>query len=67
MQKETLYIQNISCGHCVAAIERELKALSGVRKVKSDQATKQVEVEWESPATIAIIKRKLTEINYPAV
>ena len=67
MQKETLNIPNISCGHCVAAIEGELNLISGVTAVKGDPDTKQVVVHWDSPATIEAIKKVLADINYPAV
>jgi copper chaperone len=66
MQKETLHIPNISCKHCVAAIEGELKLISGVAVVKGDPDTKQVDVQWKSPATLDIIKKVLADINYPA-
>jgi copper chaperone len=65
MQKETLNIPNISCGHCVAAIEKELKSISGVSAVNGNSDTKEVEVQWKSPATLDIIKRALADINYP--
>lgn len=66
MQKETLNIPNISCGHCVAAIEGELKLISGVTAVSGNPDKKQVDVQWESPATIDIIQKALSDINYPA-
>ena len=66
MQKETLNIPNISCKHCVAAIERELKLISGVTAVNANADRKQVDVQWEPPATIVIIKKALADIDYPA-
>lgn len=66
MQQETLNIPNISCGHCVAAIENELKDLPGVHKVSGSVDTKQVTVQWDSPATLEGIRKALEEINYPA-
>lgn len=66
MQKETLNIPNISCEHCVTAIESELKLISGVMAVSGNPDKKQVDVQWESPATIDIIKKVLSDINYPA-
>jgi copper chaperone len=66
MQKETLNVPNISCGHCVSAIESELSEVEGVNSVKADAATKTVTVQWEAPASIDGIRATLTEINYPA-
>lgn len=66
MQKETLNIPNISCGHCVRAIENELKTIPGVTAVSGNPDSKRVEVKWDLPATIDIIKQALADINYPA-
>jgi copper chaperone len=66
MDQETLRIPNISCGHCVSAIEAELAELDGVTTVKADAETKTVTVEWDAPASIEDIRATLTEINYPA-
>ncbi len=59
MEKRTLSIPNISCGHCVMTIKNELSELVGVKYVEGDTAGKSISVEWESPTT-------LQETNYPA-
>jgi copper chaperone CopZ len=66
MAQATLNVPNISCGHCVSAIESELVDVQGVTTVKADAATKTVTVEWDAPASIEGIRATLTEINYPA-
>lgn len=66
MESKTLAIPNISCGHCVKAIERELGGLEGVTKVSGDAGSKEVHVAWEAPATLEKIKAALKAINYPA-
>jgi copper ion binding protein len=66
MHKETLSVPNISCGHCVSAIESELSEMEGVSSVEADAATKTVIVQWDAPASIERIRATLTEINYPA-
>lgn len=66
MDKETLHIPNISCGHCIKAIENELNDLSGVHITASDINAKTVTVQWDDPATLDMIKNSLSEINYPA-
>ena len=66
METKTLSVPNISCGHCVSAIESELSDLEGIRKVAADAQTKTVTVEWEAPASITDIRDALKEINYPA-
>ena len=66
MQKETLSIPNISCGHCVMSIKNELSEMEGVKSVNGNPETKSIDVEWESPASLEKIKETLKEINYPA-
>jgi len=65
MESKTFTVPNISCGHCVKTIENEVGDLAGVAKVKADQESKQVVVEWNSPATWGQIEALLKEINYP--
>lgn len=66
MENQTFSIPNISCGHCVMSIKNELSELDGVQTVKGDPESKTVFVQWESPATLTMIKEALKEINYPA-
>jgi len=66
MEKTTFTIPNISCGHCVASIKNELSDLEGVNIVDGDPEMKSMTVAWEAPATLEIIKKHLSEINYPA-
>jgi copper chaperone len=65
MADKTFDVPNISCGHCVMTIERELGELAGVKSVTADLDTKTVNVKWDSPATWESIRSLLTEINYP--
>jgi copper chaperone len=65
MASKTFTVPNISCNHCVMTIKRELGELAGVTSVAADAETKNVTVEWESPANWESIKSLLTEINYP--
>ena len=66
MEKQTLNIPNISCGHCVMSIQNELTELEGVTGVNGDINGKTVTVSWDEPATLERIKAVLEEINYPA-
>jgi copper chaperone len=66
MTSKSFEVPNISCGHCVMTIERELGELEGVVSVKAEEANKTVTVEWnEPPASWDGIKDLLVEINYP--
>ena len=66
MDTKTLTIPNISCGHCVMAIKRELGEMEGVTKVDGDPGKKEITLEWDAPASLDRIKSTLSEINYPA-
>jgi len=65
MEKITLSIPNISCGHCVMTIKNELSEMEGVIHVEGDEQSKEIKVDWQEPASIEKIKEKLEEINYP--
>ena len=66
MEKTILSVPNISCGHCVMAIRKELGELEGVSTVEGNATTKEITVEWDVPATLDKIKASMKEINYPA-
>lgn len=63
---KTVTVPNISCGHCVKTIEREVGEIEGVVAVKADESTKKVSVEWREPeASWGAIDAVLREIDYP--
>jgi len=66
METRKLSIPNITCGHCVMTIQRELGEIDGVSKVEEGPTAKEITVEWEEPATLEKIRSTLKEINYPA-
>ena len=65
MTTVTYTIPAIHCGHCTHTIEMEVGELQGVQSVKADQATKQVLITFDAPASEAQIKALLAEIDYP--
>ena len=67
MTTRTIRVPAISCGHCVATIERELSELDGVREVKADLDSRSVEVGWDEDAPDwDAVESLLDEIGYPA-
>ena len=66
MQTKTFSVPNISCGHCVSAIQSELVEMNGISEVEGNSDTKEITVKWDSPASESDIKARLAEINYPA-
>ncbi|HEY84861.1 MAG TPA: heavy-metal-associated domain-containing protein [Chloroflexi bacterium] len=65
MSTKTFKVPNITCGHCVMNIKREVSDLNGVSGVEGDSDSKMVTVNWEAPATWEAIEALLEEINYP--
>lgn len=66
MTTKTVRVPNISCGHCVATIEREVGELQGVHSVKAEQNTHEVTVTWDPQATDwEAIEDLMDEIHYP--
>lgn len=57
---------DMSCGHCVASIEREVGALAGVESVKANLPTKQVTIAFD-PARVTVpqIEATLDDAGYP--
>jgi copper chaperone CopZ len=65
MTTKTYSVPNISCGHCVMTIEREVKAVAGVKSVKANEQSKAVLIEVESPDVLAQVEALMEEIGYP--
>jgi copper chaperone len=65
MTSRTVRVPNISCGHCVRTIEREVGEVDGVASVSADAGSREVRVEWdEARASWEDIRRVLEEIHY---
>ena len=66
MEHKTVTVPNISCGHCVRTIEREVGEAPGVASVQADQATRRVVISWDPDATDWVaIETVMEEIHYP--
>jgi len=65
MQKKTVVVPNINCGHCIRTIETAVSALPNVVSVHADEQNKTVEISWNEPQSWSAIKSLLEEINYP--
>lgn len=66
MTSKTYRVPNISCGRCVATIDREVGAVSGVEEVKGDVESKEVTVSYTGEAVLSRVEEVLEEIGYPA-
>jgi copper chaperone len=58
-------VPNINCMHCVHTIQSEVAELAGVKSVKADAGSKQVEVVFDAPASEEKIKALMADIKYP--
>lgn len=66
IERATLTAPDISCGHCVATINKAVGALDGVRSVSADEQTKQVRIEFElGKVSLARIEAVLDDEGYP--
>ncbi|MDO8581610.1 MAG: copper-translocating P-type ATPase [bacterium] len=50
--------------HCAMIVEKVLKDLKGVEKIKVEFATEKVEVDFSEPATVDAIKKAIKEAGY---
>lgn len=66
MTTVTYSVPAIHCAHCTHTIELEVGELEGVQSVKADLDTKNVTINFESPADEQKIRSLLAEIEYPA-
>jgi copper chaperone len=66
MTSKTVNVPSISCGHCVATIEREVGELDGVTEVKAEQLERSVKISWDPETTDwVVIEELMTDINHP--
>lgn len=61
--KKTIHIEGMSCGHCVASVEKALNALAGVSNVRVDLAAKAATLEVDG-ATDDQLRQAVTGIGF---
>ncbi len=64
MDQKTFTVPNIGCDGCVRTIKNELTALAGIKSVEGSVSSKQVTVQWDTPASWDSIVQTLKEIDY---
>lgn len=65
MQTKTYAVPGMHCGHCKAAVMRELECVSGVRTVEVDLETKLVTVGGDGLGEAALVAA-IDEAGYDA-
>ncbi|PGT79569.1 copper chaperone CopZ [Bacillus sp. AFS040349] len=65
MEKITLNVKGMSCGHCVNSIEGSVGRLKGVSNVKVDLNSGSVDVEYNpNEVTLETIKETIDDQGY---
>ncbi|ULT58766.1 copper chaperone CopZ [Neobacillus drentensis] len=65
MEKVTLNVQGMSCGHCVKAVEGSVGALKGISSVKVDLKDAKVDVEFnDQEVSLDQIKETIEDQGY---
>lgn len=65
MEKVTLNVQGMSCGHCVNAVEGSVGKLNGVSEVKVHLENGTVDVEFDAnEVTLETIKETIDDQGY---
>ena len=62
---EVLKVEGMTCGHCVAAVEKAVMDLNGVSEVKVNLEQKEVKVVYDADlVTVDAIKNAIIEEGY---
>lgn len=65
VEKVTLNVEGMSCGHCVKAVEGSVGDLKGVSNVKVHLENGTVDVEYNSnEVTLEVIKETIDDQGY---
>lgn len=64
--KKELSIEGMNCGHCSNAVDKALRAVSGVKEVAVDLAGKKAVVEAEGVAD-DVLKKAVEDAGYQVV
>lgn len=68
IEKHTIIVEGMSCGHCENAVEKAVSSLPGVRFAEVDLATKTLIVEVDiNKTTLEQIKEAVDEIGFTVV
>lgn len=67
MATATFRIAGMTCDHCVRAVTAEISKLDGVRDVRVDLASGEVDVTSEAPLDSAAVQAAVDEAGYEVV
>ena len=67
-KKETLAVQGMSCSHCEQTVEKGLRELPGIKRVKADHKQNRVEIFYSGgPLDVEVVRKKIVELGYEVV
>ncbi|MDR3136631.1 MAG: copper ion binding protein [Coriobacteriales bacterium] len=68
MEKATLKVKGMACGHCEIAVQDAVRSLSGIKKVKANQRKGEVVVAYD-PAMVTKehISQAINDTGYQVV
>lgn len=65
MERRTITVEGMSCGHCKTAVEQAVRSLPGVVMAQADVANKEVVVEFDAEqVTLAAIKERIDDAGF---
>ncbi|MBY8855079.1 copper ion binding protein [Nocardia sp. CA2R105] len=64
MASSTYTVTGMTCGHCVASVQKEIGRIDGVTGVEVDLASGQVQVESADPVDQAAVAAAVDEAGY---
>lgn len=65
--KTVISIRGMMCMHCVAHVEKALKAVPGVQAVTVDLLGNCATVDYEEPAELSALEKAITDEGYEVV
>jgi Copper chaperone len=62
--KQNIIIEGMSCGHCTGSVEKALKGIAGVTKVKVDLDSKTAAVESDLGISEELLKSTISDLGF---
>lgn len=67
MNKVVIYVEGMSCGHCVNSVEGALTKLPGVSNAKVNLKDKNVTVEYDNGVNVDTLKKAIEDQGYDVI
>lgn len=65
LDKETITVEGMTCGHCKSAVEKAVRGLPGVLSAEVDLAAKTLQVEFDAhKSSLAQIKQAVEDVGF---